>query len=832
MNEKIKSALENQFQKHRLVFWYDASGDMLKYFEELELEGVKKEQIANNEFGLKIKVLVREPKQKFLIYQPSSCPSPESNWLLDLNLAHTLFDTNKISLYLQEMNLGREYYELVQEHADFFSSAKRMKEFRNQVISGDSQDQFRLKLFAVLCEVNPEWEEIFRTLTEKILEGTYDYWLEQATRFNLNGYLWEVLTKKFGYQSSQPTFKDFLYTWLRDTFNKTLPNQTGKMTQDAFVLFTHWKNNEETRELLQKLSEKASKDLGMEDEISRMAPLELLNGDGFDSIERTVLSALRDGILNDKLNDDQVNVWVKCREKKLFFKKYEDIYLGLKEGSNFLNLLRRSDYKSKSFKEGVENYVNRTYSVDTLYRKYIAATEKAEHRDIFASLSDKIERAYANSWLLTQNNSWQEILDKQNAWNAEQWSSQRNFWDTEVKSYAEKGKRVFVIISDGLRFESGKDLSFRIVREDRYDCEVDFRITGLPCFTQLGMASLLPHQKLSFSGKDQYIFADGISTQGTQNRTKILQLAHSRSVAITAEDFLNMNAHKEGREYIKDFDVIYIYSNQIDKAGDEKTTESKVFKATEDEFDQVIKLLKHIANMNGTNTLITADHGYLYQHNPLDESDFIAYESGGEVYKDNRRFVIGKNLRMESGVMKFSSPQLNLEGDTEIIIPKGMGRFRQRGSGSRYVHGGASLQEIIVPVIRVNKKRKSDVALVEVEILQSGTNITSNQYGLAFFQKDSVSDKRSPRSLRAGFYSKDDKLISDQVMLTFDVRDSDNAGREKRHRFIFKQEASSFNGQDVFLKLEEQVEGTSQFRLYKSLTYQMRISFGAEFNDF
>jgi hypothetical protein len=45
----------------------------------------------------------------------------------------------------------------------------------------------------------------------------------------------------------------------------------------------------------------------------------------------------------------------------------------------------------------------------------------------------------------------------------------------------------------------------------------------------------------------------------------------------------------------------------------------------------------------------------------------------------------------------------------EVQIPKSINRLRLKGSGSRFVHGGASLQEVVIPVLKINKKRQSDV---------------------------------------------------------------------------------------------------------------------------
>ena len=51
-------------------------------------------------------------------------------------------------------------------------------------------------------------------------------------------------------------------------------------------------------------------------------------------------------------------------------------------------------------------------------------------------------------------------------------------------------------------------------------------------------------------------------------------------------------------------------------------TEKNVFKATEDEMDKIVRLVKYIRDVNGYNILITSDHGYIYQNETLDETDF------------------------------------------------------------------------------------------------------------------------------------------------------------------------------------------------------------------
>jgi uncharacterized protein (TIGR02687 family) len=219
------------------------------------------------------------------------------------------------------------------------------------------------------------------------------------------------------------------------------------------------------------------------------------------------------------------------------------------------------------------------------------------------------------------------------------------FYNTHVKPVVDKKQRLFVIISDAFRYECGAELTKKLQSENRYEASIGHMVSSLPSYTQLGMASLLPHKELSIQEGSDLVLIDGMSTSGIQGRSKILETnSDARATAIKAEDFMKMNSAKEGRDFVKQYDLIYIYHNRIDKTGDDKTTEEKVFEAVEEEFLFLMDMLKKINNMNGYNMIITSDHGFIYQHNELAESDFSESNHRGEIWKENRRFILGKNL--------------------------------------------------------------------------------------------------------------------------------------------------------------------------------------------
>ncbi len=298
-----------------------------------------------------------------------------------------------------------------------------------------------------------------------------------------------------------------------------------------------------------------------------------------------------------------------------------------------------------------------------------------------------------------------------------------------------------------------------------------------------------------------------------------------------AKEIFKLN-NLAAKELIKNNEVIYIYHNLIDHTGDKLASEERAFIACEDSLRDLLRLVEKLGNANANNFIITADHGFIYQNNTLDESDFLSpgidFENAS--FK-NRRFVIGKDLKEHDSLKKFSSSQLGLSGELEVQIPKSINRLRVKGSGTRFVHGGASLQEIIIPVPSVNKKRESDISQVEVEIIGGSSSIIiSGQLAVTLYQCSPVEEKTQARKLRIGLYSKDDELISDQYDLVFDSESDNSRDREKSISLILSRSAEKANKQDVYLKLKEPVKDSDEYREYKSKNYTLRRSFTSDFD--
>jgi hypothetical protein len=284
------------------------------------------------------------------------------------------------------------------------------------------------------------------------------------------------------------------------------------------------------------------------------------------------------------------------------------------------------------------------------------------------------------------------------------------------------------------------------------------------------------------------------------------------------------------RALIRDHDVVYIYHNVIDAVAHKAASEGQVFEAAENTLKELENLVRRLAGNNASNLIITADHGFIFQNRPIHEGDYSPAEVRGEkiTHKD-RRFVLGTGLEQTDGLTKRTAREAGLEGETEILIPRSIGRLRLSGSGSRFVHGGAALQEVVVPVLLINKRRSSDVEQVEVEPILTATQlITTGQHTVRLYQSLPVTEKRRMIRLRIGLYGPDGTPLTNEEERSFEETSEDARRRETTIRLILGKAADAFNDRDVRLVLTRVGDGPD--RPYRTETFRLKRSFGGDFN--
>ncbi len=821
---RIENIINKQFEKHRILFWYDSEQEFRDDYWALQLPvGCEKIEVVHDEFGVKHRILILEPESKFLLYFAYAEPSHQENWLLDLQLSEGMVHIDQGSLWLQELGLDRNrFLEITRDHKHFFKAGKRLELLRGLVVKDqESHTSLRLKMLAVCAASEARWEELLLAL---LVEFAYakDDKFNLISKCGLDKFLWEQMEINFGYQSQEPNLKSLVI----ELFESSAQIKEHKINRDGIHVLKLMKDMSQHREAFDKLSSKCSEWIDAPAWLEKQSLETLCEIDQFEYAERLIIRSLVGDLENSRISDKELQSIIQKRRGGHWYSSYETEYQCLGYASNYLDSTSSASTELQSLDSGFKAYSGGLYEIDQYYRKFCLHYSRLKENKAFMKISRKIEDHYGNSFIFTLGTSWSALLRQQEKWYSH--NTQLKFWKSQIMPYIQQSKKIFVIISDALRYEVAAELMSLIRKEDRFEAELS-AITGtLPSITSIGMAALLPHETISFDTKHN-VLVDGLSSSGTENRMKIMNKYHpDRCLALQAEGVMSMPL-LDARNLYREYDVIYVYHNVIDSVGDKRQSEAKVFEAVETAMTELMTLVRKMSSANANNIIITADHGFLYQRDELSEDQFLDDKIKlSENDLKLRRCIIGSKIEDNPNLLIYKAEDLGLDGDVQIAIPYAGQRMRQAGSGSRYVHGGASLQEICLPLLEVSKKRVSDVAQVEVEIRRSGgKTISSGVLVFRLYQVQPVNEKMQGRTLRVALFDSAGEPISELKTMIFDSGEISDKARDIECRLTLTTKADKAG--DAILRLDELIPGTYKYKEYRSESYTISRMFEIDF---
>jgi uncharacterized protein (TIGR02687 family) len=500
----------------------------------------------------------------------------------------------------------------------------------------------------------------------------------------LSSHFWQAVDDKFGYRSPEPNLRDFAVA-LFNSVSSIGP--TGDLQPHARVFLSIWKDSLKGRAAFERWSDHLGGVLRVEEQLND-APDSYDPGedDTYELIERFVLSCLLRRFQADA-PDTELLETIRTRSTSCWFDRHQHGYRALEQAVTFRQLLSRVDLQVPSFEEGLQRYCNSWWRLDQAYRRCIFHARTYQQPGLFKPLREWLENQYVNNVLLPLTNRWSDQLSQLNTWSSSTLPRQQEFHMRHV--HAPLGsrslKRLFVVISDALRYEAARDFADRLNSQagKGWNAEVEALLGVLPSYTQLGMAVLLPGVQLGINPADGTAVVDGQSASGTDNRDRILKAyANGRARAIQAEDFLHLPTTKEGAELIKENDLIVVYHNRIDRIGDKRDTEADTCQAVERAFEELELILRKITSLKGSQAVITADHGFLFQQEPVDANDRSEFPAATELTYKNRRFALGTGITPSAGQKVFTAAELGLAGSWEAVFPLGLDRYPRKGSGS------------------------------------------------------------------------------------------------------------------------------------------------------
>ena len=425
--------------------------------------------------------------------------------------------------------------------------------------------------------------------------------------------------------------------------------------------------------------------------------------------------------------------------------------------------------KLNSTREYVEKYTSEFYLVDMYYRRTLEAyhaliTKENPLEKTLGDAKRQLDQDYAK-WANILNLEWLTCVEEKNEWFAKTGlNRQEEFYAKE----SDGNVKQVVIVSDALRYEVAMELMQELAKE-KHVATISAYQAMLPTETKFCKPSLLPHHSLELQGTDMAV--DGVVLTTTEQRTAHLCKYREGAACVRYEDVMN-GEQTAMRELFKR-PLVYIFHDTIDEASHSQNV-FEVISACRKAIEQLAILVKRLhASWNVTNVLLTADHGFLYNDMKFEDKD--KHSITDIALEKKTRYYLTESTEQEEGIAKFPLEKVSgikCGSTIQVAVPVGTNRLAAAG-GYNFAHGGASLQEMIVPVIKSQQKRVNKTEKVGVALMNHNLNMVSSRLKFHLIQSEAVSMSVMERKVVCCIYNGDDP-VTQKKELTLDSIDAVN----------------------------------------------------------
>lgn len=842
--QNIQDQLNTEFAKEstKYIFWFDDKAEYEDEVSELRLGDVKL-HILDGTNWLYSKYLLNEEDSdsKYLIYAPFPRPSDAENPLADMYYYSTPYYTDRVSQTSQEMGIDNRYKEQLAQYTRFWKNKNNIEKFKNLGIDHFNQQTIDIGLIAVLIDVKtPNFEEIAKKL---ILNDSAKY-MKVLEDNGLTDKLWELCNLFFGYHSEKPSIDDLaasmIVTYAASSLKGTVPPVFKpyilKKRNDVVVFIRNIMDNRNYKEAYDTLAEKVNKTLRFVSKVqeelkkdgdkSKDKALQLTDifacdaFSGFDDIIiEWALTQLDDEILDSQI--DGLSIAQIADQRSSMTYHYCDTYRYEYRAIKFAYMMMKSvalmEFTS-DIKALVENYQKETYLIDSYYRWFYHAYDKIEDNRRFSNVRERVENIYANTYLQAITPKWNqnfttEVMEQTGL------LKQEDFYKHYLKGYDGK-QRVIVIISDAFRYECAKELFGRLELDEKCTPKMECMLSCLPSVTSVGMASLLPHKEIEVTA-DMSVTVDGQACASMEQKDKILKSYNELNIAVSFDEIYKKR--DKAKELLQGKKIVYVYHNQVDARGDEPASENEVFNACSEAISEIYDLIKQlIGDVSAARFIITADHGFLYKRDKLQEFDKVSYPKDKCLYA-KKRFIITSEPVNEQGIMARTMAYMN---KFYVDTPVGADIFKVAGGGQNYVHGGSALQEMMVPVIELTTNTRG-VAYdyVDVVLTSVSRKVTNLITYFDFIQSEKVTDTMKARSIVAYFTDEAGEKISFDVPIVANSRDDAPENRTFHEKFTLKSREYKY-GDKYYLVL---ADANDEKNILQQYEFMIDIAFVDDF---
>ena len=857
LNRRFLEPLK-EFYKRRIIFWYDEDREFEEKLDGLQLDNAKIVRLTgSNTFAVKKLLCADDLSSNFLVYSPLSFQKDDDNWLINVQLYSEEFRADLVSIWIDEMGLTSTpiIRKQVKNYRAFFDAKERRSKVASIKSNITTAAQMHLAVMAALCGKNDiQANSIVHTVIRAGLDIETNDIYQSFVTYGADTAFWAMVSQATGYNEGDDSNLGRLAMHMLLTAATGTLHLDDLAGLDAYISIPHqaycyelvsdWIHGEDSRQLYE-VARYVEDGARLYQRFSKLPVEALVGTECFPCIDECILTALMTEIRDHIIKVDVIKATVEKRRTMAWYEDVSCYYEGILQVANMQAFfLEHADgfhtvEPAKIWKEYTTDY----YRMDTFYRQFHLCFQKCLKvsnpllDDLFKHVTEKVEGLYSHWFVGLLGENWSGA----SAENLEQFGrilevpQQMDFYRSKVKPGT---NRTYVIISDAFRYEVAASLAAQLRRETQSKVELNSCQAIFPTVTKFGMAALLPHRELVAAEKSSgllSVLVDGPTTDAG-NRDKILKLANKASVALKYDNIIGLK-RAERQALVKGMEVVYIYHDKVDIAS--HTSDSAVFPACDEAISDIKNLVRIIVNeFGGTNIIITADHGFLYTYSPLSEDDKVDKTTPSEqdVEIDRRYLITRKGANPEYLLpVKF----LDGQSDFNAFAPRGNVRIKKKGGGLNFVHGGISLQEMVVPIVEYQHLRtatkayqrnrdKIDTKPVTLNLLSASKKISNMIFSLSFYQKEPVGDNREQATYLIYFTDSNGKQISDTCKIIAD-KTSEN-GQDRTFRCSFNLRSQKYSSQESYYLV---IADESGLQMPVREEFQIDIAFAVdEFNFF
>lgn len=837
----------------RLVMWQDEAGTYRDVLGELDVPGATVVDATGSELATKRRVLREEPHARFVIYREGEEPAPTEDLIYDIRLRAARFVCSEEGVWADECGVSAELAGCLADHRSFFNSKERRAALAASTLPKGTVRELELAMAAAALGVRDGTvRDAARAMAARVvseLSRGREASLSAVSDAGLSDALWRALRDELGYrvpEGSAPSSRDLAFRILEGTLGDLVEDEWQMVPAEASRVVTLLAANARTRDAYDWLcAEHGAAALSMVPEEARDYG-SLASVEHVAKADEWMLIRLAKEASSGALDGKALRELATRRAGALCAAAYAHHYAALVALTRLWDAMKRYQAEAPAattMAELTEGYASSWHEVDRRYRElrlHYGHVSQGRFGLALAPAVDSAEARY-DAFLSDSAARWQDHALDSGPWPPKGVPAQRDFFLECVARRAPEanpGHRVGVVVSDALRYECGAELAELLTASrakgiaGRTRASVEARLASVPTYTQLGMAALLPDAPMEIDPATALVAKGGKPTSGTKARQSLLAASVPGAVALQAEEL-----PQDLASAIAKAPVVWIYHNAIDRVGDKQATERKTFGAVEEALAELERLVARLLVAGCSTVLVTSDHGFIYQDRDLGPKDFADVDGlnlikgvEGVDSERTRRFVVADVLPKSQLVIEYTASELSLTGGHLVGVPRGAMRFRLSGSGARFVHGGVSPQECVVPVVTVEstKRRAASHPSGVMGFPVGRTVITGPSVTLDVYQEEPVGDLVSPVTVRVGAYAKDGRLLSpSETVLTLSSAAEGSDERKVRVRIDLTDDVDSVSM--ATLRISRQIGASNAFVTAWERDYQVNRAFGMDF---